>query len=84
MLDGARQAIRQYSTKEEDAISYALFPEVTLEWLKALVAPKEEPPILDKEVTQLDVVPTAETLDHAKVLAISAAVIQQFHQQLES
>jgi len=40
LLDDARNAINQYSDKEEDAISYALFPEVTLEWLKEKVMPE--------------------------------------------
>ncbi|MFX0196815.1 MAG: pyruvate carboxylase subunit B, partial [Candidatus Hodarchaeota archaeon] len=41
LLDDARNAIKQYSEKEEDAISYALFPEVTLEWLKEKTMPKK-------------------------------------------
>lgn len=41
MLDDSRKAISQYSDQEEDAISYSLFPQVTIEWLKEKTKPKK-------------------------------------------
>ena len=39
-LDDARKAISQYSDKEEDAIAYCLFPEVTMDWFKEKTMPE--------------------------------------------
>ena len=75
-IDEARQKVSQYSDKDEDVISYCIFPEITMKWL----IERSKPDQMKQKPEVISSIP--ESLDSTTLAIISGVIAQQDQQPI--